>query len=241
MKSIKQFTKVITIFAAMLVLVAIGALSGRMIFSRSAQQDANMRNLMEQSDKNMKNTVPVVAEGGGELYTIPDEDVSGSGFSVPIRRDAIPLSSGQNNIAGLAKRLFNEGQAFINIEENLNALTALLNKAESETYTLTADNSELSKRFFMDYLGSSNYLVEYKGAELVFFNGDTQLEVEEASMRENGMLAIYSCFQETEEGEQELTEITQIILAQLEHSTRITITSRHTSEGTEVETSIDTF
>ncbi|HOF94512.1 MAG TPA: hypothetical protein PLE79_03145, partial [Clostridia bacterium] len=86
-----------------------------------------------------------------------------------------------------------------------------------------------------------SYLAEYKGAELVFFNDDAQLEVEEASMSEKDMLAIYSRFQETEEGEQELTETTQIILAQLERSTRITITSRHTSEGTQVDTSIDTF
>lgn len=240
MKSMKQFTKAITIFAAMLVLVAIGTLSGRMMFNRSPKEDANMRNLME--EPSMPNTIPVLAEGSSDEYvTISDADVSGSGFSVPVKREAIPLGNGQTDIAALAKRLFIEAEAFISIKENANAIAAILESAQTDTYNLIADEAKISKQFFSDFLGSKAYKSEYAGATLTFFIEDERLEVEEASVIDGDILAAYSSFGETTNGESEVLETTEIIIKAQERSTHITITARHTSEGTQVSTSVNTY
>jgi hypothetical protein len=79
----KQFAKVVSIFAGIVVLVMVGLFAVKSVMVRTAEQNANMRAIMQADTESGAAGAVFNNAEDGEIVTIPDDEVITDTFTPP--------------------------------------------------------------------------------------------------------------------------------------------------------------
>ncbi len=241
----KQFAKVVSIFAGIVVLVMVGLFAVKSVMVRTADQNANMRAIMQADTENGAAGAVFNNTADGEIVTIPDDEVITDTFTPP-EEDAIPVGPGviaapdTADVGQTSKFLYDNAVAYIAQPEHREAVLALLSAEPSGKVMIDANQPEggLAKSFFSEFLGTANYTGCRVGFALK--NGDAAVEF--ASAMQDDTAAAYAA-RIDQAGEAEVkTEVTEVtVLAGLKKTVvTTTVVTTTTPDGTDVQSSVST-
>ncbi len=238
----KQFAKAVSIFAGIVVLVMVGLFAVKSVMARSAEQDANMRAVIQADAENGVAGAVYNNEEDGEIVTIPDDQVITDTFTPP-EEDAIPVGPGviaapdTADVAQTSKFLYDSAAAYIAQPEHREAVLALLNADSSGKAVIASSQQDgLAKSFFSEFLDGA----DYAGCRVGFALKDGNAAVEFASAMQGDMAAAYAAkIDQTCETEVK-TEVTEVtVLAGLKKTVvTTTVVTTTTPDGTSVQSSV---
>lgn len=238
----KQFAKAVSIFAGIVVLVMVGLFAVKSVMARTAEQDANMRSIMQADTEN--GAAGAVFNNGedGEIVTIPDNEVITDTFTPP-EENAIPVGPGviaapdTADVAQTSKSLYDSAVAYIAQPEHREAVLALLNAESSPKVLIDASQSEgLAKSFFSEFLSAGNYA----GCRVGFTLKDGDAAVEYASAMQGDTAAAYAARIDQACETEVKTEVTEVTVLSGLKKTVVTTTviTTTTPDGTDVQSSV---
>lgn len=238
----KQFAKAVSIFAGIVVFVMVGLFAVKSVMARTAEQDANMRSIMQADTEN--GAAGAVFNNGedGEIVTIPDNEVITDTFTPP-EENAIPVGPGviaapdTADVAQTSKFLYDSAVAYIAQPEHREAVLALLNAESSPKVLIDASQSEgLAKSFFSEFLSAGNYA----GCRVGFTLKDGDAAVEYASAMQGDTAAAYAARIDQACETEVKTEVTEVTVLSGLKKTVVTTTviTTTTPDGTDVQSSV---
>lgn len=238
----KQFAKAVSIFAGIVVFVMVGLFAVKSVMARTAEQDANMRSIMQADTEN--GAAGAVFNNGedGEIVTIPDNEVITDTFTPP-EENAIPVGPGviaapdTADVAQTSKFLYDSAVAYIAQPEHREAVLALLNAESSPKVLIDASQSEgLAKSFFSEFLSAGNYA----GCRVGFTLKDGDAAVEYASAMQGDTAAAYAARVDQACETEVKTEVTEVTVLSGLKKTVVTTTviTTTTPDGTDVQSSV---
>lgn len=250
----KQFAKVVSIFAGLVVLVTVSVFATKAVLNRSAQQDANMQAIMRTSAEQADGTVPIYGGEGDEIVIIPDEEVITEEFLIPDDRQAIPIGPGvvqagadNTDAAGTAKYLYEKAAAFLSEEQYQSAAQALFDRDGSEKLYIYAsspagDGTEngLAKAFFYDFLGVEEYAVAFSRSRICLTQAQGECVVAYTYSQHEDTAAMYYVETRQEGDAQIRTECTEVTVFADDYQTVVTTTvvTTQNGDGADVQSSV---
>lgn len=239
----KQFAKAVSIFAGIVVLVMVGLFAVKSIMARTAEQDANLRAVMQADAESGAAGAVYNNEPDGELVTIPDDQVITDTFTPP-EEDAIPVGAGviaaapdTADVAQISKFLYDSAVAYIAQPEHREAVLALLNANASGKAAIDASGQDgLSKSFFSEFLGAG----DFTGCRVGFTLKDGDAMVEFASAMQDDTAAAYAAKIDQSCETEVKTEVTEVtVLSGLKKTVvTTTVVTTTTPDGTDVQSSV---
>lgn len=240
----KQFTKLVSLFAGLVLLFGIGLFATKGIVNNAAGKVGAQTVLTGTEAQDASKAVP--APEDDEIVIIDEESVITDEY-IPVEREMIPIGPGaqptaaQAGTAAAVKILYEAGTVFLRDEKHVELARETL--AALHTNTVTMGNvskdpgSETLSAAFFDFLGTTDDPA-YSDCGITFSNAEGVVYTVSSYSRMDNVLAEYSVTMELSADAMVKTECTTVTTYSEQEDTTVSsfVITRQTEDGTTTET-----
>ncbi|HWR24090.1 MAG TPA: hypothetical protein VN366_11510 [Feifaniaceae bacterium] len=212
----KRFYKIAALFAGIVLLLGVGLFAIKGIRNNAAAQGGAQAALPDAQAENVSRAVSAPADD--EIVTIDEDSVITEEYK-PAERETIPIGSGaqstaaQTGAAAAADVLYQAGTAFLQDEQNANAVRETLSALQTNAVTIgnavKSPGSETLSKAFFDFFGGSDDPV-YSDCGVTFLSAEGVVYTASSYSRMENVLAEHSVAMELSADVTVKTECTSV-------------------------------